>query len=211
MEHLHSLLVVYERPGVVLLVIDVVVLDSDRSQGKLLAFGGVSASSSSSHCLLPLPSHTTLTHPSPPLPLHTQPHRRASSLVPTSIMVSRFLRPIFSWSQDASRVAPLALAASARGSLMAALGGVFQQQHPQQQHSLTPSHMHQQQRHRWAGTADFNGSEQAVSLCRGWGWRSGCEDRVGEEEEAGSHERPSLLRLTQTLHLNMHFRRLWSS
>lgn len=83
-------------------------------------------------------------------------------------MVSRFLRPIFSWSQDAFRVAPLALAASARGSLMAALGGAFQQQHPQQQqHSLLPSHMHQQQRHRWAGTADFNGSEQAVSWCRG--------------------------------------------
>lgn len=46
---------------------------------------------------------------------------------------------------------------------MAALGGTFQQQHLQQQHSLLPPYMHQQQRHRWAGTADFNGSEQAVS------------------------------------------------
>jgi len=88
-------------------------------------------------------------------------------------MVSRFIRPIFSWSQDAFRVAPLALAASARGSLMAALGGAFQRQHPQQQHSLQSAHMHQQQRHRWAGTAEFNGSEQAVSAGDLMGWQGG--------------------------------------
>ena len=86
-------------------------------------------------------------------------------------MVSRFVRPILHWGQEALRVAPLALAASARGTVATALGSVLGGQdargpHGQQQLLLwrAPTALCQQRRHRWASPEEF-GSEQAVSDC----------------------------------------------
>lgn len=78
-------------------------------------------------------------------------------------MVSRFLRPVLHWTQETLRVAAPALAASARGTLGAALGSVLGGRD-----AAPRGQPHQpfgeQRRHRWAGTKEF-GSEQAVRGC----------------------------------------------
>lgn len=78
-------------------------------------------------------------------------------------MVSRFLRPLFSWGQEAFRVTPFAVAASARSSLITALTS-YQDHQAQRPHAQHPM-LQQQRRHRWAGVGDFGGSETAVSVC----------------------------------------------
>jgi hypothetical protein len=71
-------------------------------------------------------------------------------------MVSRLLRPVLHWTQETLRVAAPALAASARGTLGAALGSVLGGRDVP-----PPPPCAQQRRHRWASPKAF-GTEQKV-------------------------------------------------
>lgn len=96
----------------------------------------------------------------PPTPNPTQPT--------TDKMVSRLLRPVLHWTQETLRVAAPALAASARGTLGAALGSVLGGRDAAAGGERRPQVWVEQRRHRWSSPKDFR-NEQAVRACMGVG------------------------------------------
>lgn len=95
-----------------------------------------------------------------------EPHAYTPSHHQHNSMVSRLLRPVLHWTQETLRVAGPALAATARGTLGAAMGSVAGGRDTAE---ARPQPMALQRRHRWAGTKEF-GTETAVSYwCGCWG------------------------------------------